>query len=58
MPLNPELPLQDLTYNVNGAAMKVHSALRQGLREEVYQNAMEIELNPLANSLEPHATMM
>ena len=47
MTLNPNVPYHGLTYKVIGAAMKVHSALRHGLREEVYQNALELQLAEL-----------
>ncbi len=35
----------DLTYRIIGAAMAVHNALGSGLKEEVYEKAMEAELN-------------
>ncbi len=44
MGLDSNAPYQDLTYKVTGIAMQVHRTLRHGLREEVYQNALEIEL--------------
>ncbi len=50
MGLNPNLPHQELTYKVNGAGMYVHKKLRHGLREEVYQNAMEQRLAELGIS--------
>ena len=37
----------DLTYRVIGAAMTVHNKLGQGLKEEVYEKALEVELNRL-----------
>ena len=44
MPLDPKVPYSQLTYDIIGAAMQVHRELREGRREEVYQNALEIEL--------------
>jgi GxxExxY protein len=41
---------QELTYKINGAGMYVHKKLRHGLREEVYQNAMEQRLAELGIS--------
>jgi GxxExxY protein len=36
--------LADLTYRVNGAAMRVHSLIGPGLPEAIYHEALEIEL--------------
>jgi GxxExxY protein len=37
-------PLDDLTYRINGAAMAVHRRLGSGHREQIYQRAIEAEL--------------
>ncbi|MDP4230369.1 MAG: GxxExxY protein [Bacteroidota bacterium] len=41
------LPDYEITRNVIGCAMAVHSELRSGFQEVIYQRAMEIELNKL-----------
>jgi GxxExxY protein len=35
----------DLTYRIIGAAMQVHNRLGMGYKEEVYEKALEVELN-------------
>lgn len=40
----PEYKYKEITEKIIGAAMKVHSALRNGFQEVIYQRAMEIEL--------------
>ena len=35
----------DLTYRIIGAAMQVHNTLGMGYKEEVYETALESELN-------------
>ena len=37
----------DLTYRIIGAAMAVHNALGPGYKEEVYENALAVELQRL-----------
>jgi len=37
----------DLTYRVIGAAMAVHNQIGSGFKEEVYEKALEVELNRL-----------
>jgi GxxExxY protein len=40
----PNIPHQDVTYRIIGAAMRVHSRLPRGLREKHYQAALTTEL--------------
>jgi len=35
----------DLTFRIIGAAMQVHNKLGMGYKEEVYEKALEVELN-------------
>jgi GxxExxY protein len=35
----------DLTFRIIGAAMAVHNRLGSGYKEEVYEKALEVELN-------------
>jgi GxxExxY protein len=37
----------DLTYRIIGAAMAVHNQIGPGFKEEVYERALEVELNRL-----------
>ncbi len=45
--MDPTIPFQDLTYNIIGAAMKVHGSLGPGIKEEHYQRALAIELRQI-----------
>lgn len=38
------MDIEDLTYRVNGCAMKVHNALGNGFQEVIYQRCLAIEL--------------
>ena len=38
------MDLNDITYKVNGCAMKVHNTLGNGFQEVVYQRCLAIEL--------------
>jgi GxxExxY protein len=42
--LNPDIPHQDITYQIIGCAMRVHNRLGPGLRERMYQRALTAEL--------------
>lgn len=46
-PLVVDATGNDLTYRVIGAAMTVHNQIGAGYKEEVYENALEVELNRL-----------
>ena len=35
----------ELTYRIIGAAMSVHNKIGPGYKEEVYEKALEVELN-------------
>ncbi len=38
------MKLDDLTYKINGCAMKVHNTLGNGFQEVIYQRCLAIEL--------------
>jgi GxxExxY protein len=40
----PAIPHTDLTYQIIGAAMRVHRRMPRGLREKHYQRALTLEL--------------
>ncbi len=44
MPLDQSIPYQEITYKIIGAGMRIHSRLGPGLKEELYQRALAIEL--------------
>jgi GxxExxY protein len=48
-----KIPHQDLTYEIIGVAMEVHSELGPGYNEEIYQKALEIELRNRKVQFEP-----
>lgn len=37
--------IEELTYKINGCAMKVHNTLGNGFQEVIYQRCLAIELN-------------
>jgi GxxExxY protein len=39
------MTLNEITYKINGCAMKVHSTLGNGFQELIYQRCLAIELN-------------
>lgn len=39
-----ELTLDEITYKINGCAMKVHNTLGNGFQEVIYQRCLSIEL--------------
>ena len=45
-------PLEDLTYGVIGAAMRVHNKLGPGLKEAAYQKALSLEMEAAGLSFE------
>ena len=38
------MKLDEITYKINGCAMKVHNTLGNGFQEVIYQRCLEIEL--------------
>lgn len=51
--MSNQIPHQDLTYAIIGAAMEVHSDLGPGYKEEIYQKALDIELRNRKIQFEP-----
>ena len=45
MPLVMDETGNDLTYRIIGVAMAVHNEIGPGFKEEVYEKAMQVELN-------------
>ncbi len=39
------MEIEDITYKVNGCAMKVHNTLCNGFQEVIYQRCLAIELS-------------
>ena len=39
------MELNDITYKINGCAMKVHSKMGNGFQEVIYQRCLAIEFN-------------
>jgi GxxExxY protein len=44
MPLDPDIPHQNITYKIIGAAMRVHNRVKPGLRERHYQRDLTAEM--------------
>jgi len=44
------MTLDELTYKINGCAMKVHSAMGNGFQEVIYQRCLAIEFQKAAIS--------
>ena len=42
--MKQELTLEEITYKINGCAMKGHNALGNGFQEVIYQRCLAIEL--------------
>lgn len=42
--MNKELSIDEITYKINGCAMKVHNTLGNGFQEVIYQRCLAIEL--------------
>jgi GxxExxY protein len=42
--MKQELTIDEITYKINGCAMKVHSTLGNGFQEVIYQRCLAIEL--------------
>lgn len=46
------MSLNDITYKINGAAMKVHNTLGNGFQEVIYQRCLAIEMEKAGLSFE------
>ncbi len=44
MPLDPSIPHTDITFRIIGCAMRVHTRMGPGLKEEHYQRALTAEM--------------
>lgn len=42
--MTKEMTLDEITYKINGCAMKIHSTLGNGFQEVIYQRCLAIEL--------------
>jgi GxxExxY protein len=42
--MNKDMSLDEITYKINGCAMKVHNTLGNGFQEVIYQRCLAIEL--------------
>jgi GxxExxY protein len=42
--MKQEMTIDQITYKVNGCAMKVHNTLGNGFQEVIYQRCLAIEL--------------
>ena len=51
-----KIPHQEITYQIIGAAMKVHNRMPRGLKEKHYQRALQAEMlqNGLSSQMEYH----
>ncbi|MFZ6015659.1 MAG: GxxExxY protein [Patescibacteria group bacterium] len=48
----------EITYKIIGCAMKVHSALKNGFQEVIYQRALEIEMQKQGLEFEREKEML
>jgi GxxExxY protein len=55
--MTDQIPHQDLTYQIIGAAMEVHSEVGPGYNEEIYQKALENELRNRKIKFEPQRSI-
>jgi len=55
--INPEYKYSELTANIIGCAMKVHSTLGNGFQEVIYQRALAIEMTKQGLSFEREMEM-